>query len=109
MFKLSSILLLLLIANPAGAEVLTLHEVEQRALASDATRGAIAKIAQTDADLEVARSKRRPVFSLNTEASVAPAASSSRSGPWMVSASWFRDRIPSVSQARSPPALVTGG
>jgi len=71
-WRLTPILLLLLAENPVRAEVLTLREVERRALASDATRGAEAKIAQTDADLEAARSGRRPVVSLSTEASVAP-------------------------------------
>jgi outer membrane protein TolC len=66
------LLTLLLGAPPVGAAVLTLAEVEERALATDDTRGAAARIAQSDADLEIARSARRPVVSLNTDVLAAP-------------------------------------
>jgi outer membrane protein TolC len=69
---LLALLLTLLCAPPVWAEVLTLAEVEARALATGDTRGAAARIAQSDADVEIARSARRPVVSLNTDVLAAP-------------------------------------
>jgi outer membrane protein TolC len=69
---LLALLLTLLGAPPVRAEVLTLAEVEERALATGDTRGAAARIAQGDAELEIARSARRPVVSLDTDVLAAP-------------------------------------
>ena len=70
--RMSLMLVLLSSALPARAELLTLPEAERRALASDATRGATAKIAQVDAELDAVRSDRHPIVNFNTEASAAP-------------------------------------
>ena len=66
------VLLVLSVVIPARAQVLTLQDVERRVVAADATRSARAKITQMDAELDVARSGRRPVVTLNTEASASP-------------------------------------
>ncbi len=66
-------LLVCLAAPRSGrAEVLTLTEVEARAVSAGATLASKAKTAGADADLEAARSGRSPVLSFNSDASLAP-------------------------------------
>ena len=61
-----------MVAAPARAAVLTLAEVERCVVANDAASASKAETEAAAADLEAAGSGRRPVITLNTDASLAP-------------------------------------
>jgi outer membrane protein TolC len=66
------VMFLTVAALPARAAVLTLAEVERCAVANDAAAASRAETDAAAADLEAARTGRRPVITLNTDASFAP-------------------------------------
>lgn len=71
MGRLTALLLLSLFTTAARAQVLSLPEVERRAVSAGAG-AARAKIAEAEAELDIASSGRRPSMALSTDASVAP-------------------------------------
>lgn len=70
--RLIGMFLTMVLAVPARAAVLTLAEVERCAVANDAASASNAETDAAAADLDAARSGRRPVVTLNTDASLAP-------------------------------------
>ncbi len=70
--RLIGMCLPMVLAAPARAAVLTLAEVERCAVVNDAASASNAETDAAAADLDAAHSGRRPVVTLNTDASLAP-------------------------------------